>query len=373
MFATPWPGSIKSLGRNQRSFKVDGNRETVTSGLREHFSRRLFRADFKAADSGALVGFAQRGDIWRFGSILMHFGLISMVLGGLVSNLFGFTIHMWGKPGDTLKAPGAPFELRVDDFVVERDERDRISDYLCTLTVLEQENEILTKVIEVNHPLRYRGYNFYQSDWRQIRADNAGSFQVHVARMEEPNVDTTLVVPYRKRVPIGDGVNWIEVSDYYPDFFIGSDRKPGTRSADPKNPAIRLAVFPGQTDSSAAELAWAFQKFPDAHMGGSGKYTFHFIGDMRPVVNLTGLQVSKSPGTPLIWLGIIFSSLGLMFAFFIPYRRYLFYIEPDQSEDRWVVNISGQRLRGAPMSRQELSHLIEAVSGQLTGAKKKGV
>jgi cytochrome c biogenesis protein len=228
---------------------------------------------------------------------------------------------------------------------------------------------VLTKVIEVNHPLRYDGYSFYQSDWRQARGDGLGPFRVRVANNGGEALDKTLDLQYRKRTPVGDGQNWVEIRDYYPDFFIGADRKPGSRSAEPRNPAIRLAVFAGETDSVAVETAWAFQKFPDAHMGQSGRFQFRFVGDLRPVVDLTGLQVSKAPGTLFIWLGITLSSLGLMLAFFVPYRHYLFYMEPAETDGRWVLNLSGRRIRGSALSRRELSPLIDELSERLSAER----
>ncbi len=43
---------------------------------------------------------------------------------------------------------------------------DNVRDYLSTVSVLETGRPVLTKKIEVNDPLEYRGYAFYQSDYR---------------------------------------------------------------------------------------------------------------------------------------------------------------------------------------------------------------
>ncbi|GAH13017.1 unnamed protein product, partial [marine sediment metagenome] len=40
-----------------------------------------------------------------------------------------------------------------------------IRDYLSDIVVIENEKEVASKVIEVNHPLHYGGYHFYQHSY----------------------------------------------------------------------------------------------------------------------------------------------------------------------------------------------------------------
>lgn len=40
-----------------------------------------------------------------------------------------------------------------------------IKDYKSNLTIIEDAKEILTKTIEVNHPLSYKGMSFYQASY----------------------------------------------------------------------------------------------------------------------------------------------------------------------------------------------------------------
>ncbi len=43
---------------------------------------------------------------------------------------------------------------------------DAVRDYLSTLSVIEDGRKVLTKVVEVNYPLVFRGFAFFQSDYR---------------------------------------------------------------------------------------------------------------------------------------------------------------------------------------------------------------
>ena len=57
-----------------------------------------------------------------------------------------------------------PFSLHLRDFRIEYYDKPpgQIRDYKSDLVVLEQGREVAQRVIEVNHPLYYGGYHFYQ-------------------------------------------------------------------------------------------------------------------------------------------------------------------------------------------------------------------
>lgn len=55
-----------------------------------------------------------------------------------------------------------------------RIDQGNISDYIATLTVIEDGKEIMTQRVEVNHPLRHRGYRFYQSSFNDQLVDSQG-------------------------------------------------------------------------------------------------------------------------------------------------------------------------------------------------------
>ena len=55
------------------------------------------------------------------------------------------------------------FELTAADIRIERYTNGGIKDFKSTVTVTKQGRPILKKTIEVNKPLHYGGYHFYQS------------------------------------------------------------------------------------------------------------------------------------------------------------------------------------------------------------------
>jgi cytochrome c biogenesis protein ResB len=88
-----------------------------------------------------------------------------------------FDIESFGPgEGDALRSVAAG---RISNRVDARRGGNRldqanIADYVATVTVVEKGREILTKGIEVNSPLRVRGYRFYQSSFDDQRTDAHG-------------------------------------------------------------------------------------------------------------------------------------------------------------------------------------------------------
>lgn len=120
--------------------------------------------------------------LWRtkFPSGLTHIGLLVILSGGLVTCIFGeqgFLIVYKGhtqdtfvKKGNQLKELG--FKIYLDDFIIEwhnsanADNAPRtVKSFKSQITVLEQGRAALEKTIEVNHPLKYKGYTLYQANY----------------------------------------------------------------------------------------------------------------------------------------------------------------------------------------------------------------
>ena len=80
----------------------------------------------------------------------------------------GRTISEWYSPSHDL----LPQYLSLfDEMVIEVLDLNppQVSDYKSKLTVYEDGEMMTSKIIEVNHPLTYRGYSFYQADYDKER------------------------------------------------------------------------------------------------------------------------------------------------------------------------------------------------------------
>jgi len=106
------------------------------------------------------------------GSVITHISLLLVLAGGVVRGVWGERGYLPLREGETKNVffvgddpKELPFSIRLVRFDVETygSGDDRIKDYKSTLQVLEGSNVLVEKTIEVNLPLNYAGYTFYQS------------------------------------------------------------------------------------------------------------------------------------------------------------------------------------------------------------------
>ncbi|MBI4230775.1 MAG: cytochrome c biogenesis protein ResB, partial [Planctomycetes bacterium] len=104
-----------------------------------------------------------------------HMGVVVILCGGLVGNLAGVTGSMELHEGETTYAIAAEeggmfplgFAVRLDRFQVEHFGSDPgdVKSFRSRLAILEGGREVLQGNVEVNHPLPYKGWLFYQANY----------------------------------------------------------------------------------------------------------------------------------------------------------------------------------------------------------------
>ncbi len=149
---------------------------------------------------------ASRGFPPRIVSIIYHFGMVLMIIGLLLSSLTRFDGDVALFDGEKKPIPTASKEMKIyktgllkfkgaDTLQLEskkfwmifwkHNNRYYVKDYFSHLVLYDHDgNKIKEKIIEVNHPLRYRGMTFYQEYFVQ---------KVNL-RVKSENLDTTLEV-----------------------------------------------------------------------------------------------------------------------------------------------------------------------------------
>ncbi|MDP8206422.1 MAG: cytochrome c biogenesis protein ResB [Candidatus Electryonea clarkiae] len=177
--------------------------------------------------------------VWaRSGSWFVHIGFIFLIIGGLLIARSEYRVHASGFPGELL-AKGEDqwgFNVLVEDFIIEyyplavgqvvevnrrvigrlieknsdgsfnvesyrpasgilpniapenisnkidwqmdggRIDQANISDYIAFLTIIENGKQIDTRRVEVNAPLRHKGFRFYQSSFDANRTNADGKW-----------------------------------------------------------------------------------------------------------------------------------------------------------------------------------------------------
>jgi cytochrome c biogenesis protein len=157
------PKSVQVLKVKDR-IKIALAPGAAAQAAKAELSRHHYRVrEHTAAGKHCLLA---RKRIWGiFGSDVVHLGLLIILTGGIISGLAGSRGSLSLVENQTLAVPGADFSIRLDKFITEYYPDGNVKDWKSRLTVIERNQELFQKTIEVNHPLSHRGFVFYQSGY----------------------------------------------------------------------------------------------------------------------------------------------------------------------------------------------------------------
>jgi cytochrome c biogenesis protein len=328
----------------------------------------------------------ERGQYAHLGSVLTHLGMFLLAVGALLASLGVREFQVGAFPGDTITAHELPFAVQVDSFRVEyyplapgqtvlvgeeylgrtlkqtesevwlvevfrergvsqrievpagmlknRFDHDydsgNISDYIASVSVLEGDQVVRRARIEVNHPLRHKGWRVYQSSYEPGMPRVSAQFDtafVQVMRASDSTIVDTIHLPMSSLVHFADTYS-MRAAGFYPDYRRASGED-HSLSAQMNNPAVRVHVF---NDGDSLGSTVLFQRFA-FHGGFDDRVPFLFqIVDITGAVaseeSRTILQFRQDQGGEIIWAGFIIMTLGLLLAFYLVHRRFWVRLEP---------------------------------------------
>lgn len=278
-------------------------------------------------ESGQLLAEKWRWE--RFGIDLFHIALLVVIFGGLITMLGGFRTFEIAHKGSVIHLPGADFQLRVNRFWSENyKDSERVMDWHTELTVLENSREVLTQTIEVNAPLRYKGYDVYQSafgtDWQ-----GAARVTLAVSRADGTELGE-FASTVNEGFEIPDEKIFVKVGAFLPDFALTENLIAYSRTQRLENPGAYIEIFDLQ--GTRLMRTWAFarpemQQFWESSMArvsGVTPYRVRLVGMTAP--EFTGLQITKDPGRPVVYVGFLLVVLGLLVHIYFKHQQIWIYL-----------------------------------------------
>jgi cytochrome c biogenesis protein len=286
----------------------------------DELKRLLAAAHYRVREAGResrILYLARKRILGIFGSDVVHLGLLVVFAGGILSGAGSIRNQIeLTNAGELRPVPGAAFDLRLDKFVTEYYPGDGgVKSWKSTLTILERQRPVRTQVVEVNRPLAYKGYSFYQMSygwkWDEV------AVEVWVKEKSDGAYLRRFKLKVGERALLKDkGQTAISVERFIPDFVLGEGSKPETRSLQPGNPA---ALIKGVRGGKEIFSGWIFANFPDfAQMHGAAETDLVFEFKSFDAGQYPVIEAAKDPGAVLIWLGCALVMLGLGLAFYWP-------------------------------------------------------
>ncbi len=353
--AHEWRTRINARGRQLGELA-----DEVGNLLAGFWAGKWQRRELEAGDGSApeVHFFAQRGLWSRLGVYVVHSSIIVIFIGGIVGSLFGLKGYVNILEGDktaiiyTRNEARTPVELgftvECRSFNVEFYDNGAPKEYTSDLVIYENGQKKLEKTIEVNHPLSYRGYTFYQSSY----GTTGGRVKLRV-HDSKTGKEATLTLAIGDKAALPESDSWVMAAQYEPNYMnLG--------------PAVRL-VLP--TADGRMIQFWVFQKYPQFDQQNR-KGRRYFVLEEVNRRYYTGLQVTKDPGVWIVWLGCTLMVGGLFVAFFISHRRLWVRLRPDpERENRIELVAGGSANKNQPAFEKEFAHLTALLEEKLKGKK----
>jgi len=347
------PKSIQALKVTDK-IKMTQPRTRAAELLKVELGRRHYRIREHAGEKKSCL-LARKKVLGIFGSDVVHLGLLIILVGGIVSGLWGVRGSLALLENQTLPVPRADFSIRLDKFITEFYPSGSVKDWKSELTIIEGGKPVLQKSVEVNHPLSYRGFVFYQSgygsDWENPE------LQVWLKKKSDPAYLRTVWLRVGQPTPVEGEDITLTAARFLPDFVLDEKNEPSTRSLELKNPA---AFIRGERSGVEVFSGWIFAKFPDfsqMHQAPESELKPELKDIKAPQYSV--LQTAKDPGVTVIWVGCAALMLGLFLAFYWPTREIRFVLE--ESQNRTDLTAGGLSAKAREAFQSEFNGIMSAL------------
>ncbi|OFX17080.1 MAG: hypothetical protein A2Z18_00300 [Armatimonadetes bacterium RBG_16_58_9] len=360
------------VGRMQRSEKLaySGNLEDAAGKVAAALRSRLYHIT-KETQGDSISLHAARGRLSIWGPYLTHVSILVIFIAAIFGNLLGFNGHMsiWeGKNADTynlesisgkteqkkldFKVGLRKFNIAYETHRVNGSITHDVTGYKSDLTVYDHGKPVVRKVIDVNHPLTYKGISFFQSSYGlvgiyvKVTAPDGRTeripFSVDLGEDHRTGGLAYVVTdqPY-KIVDIGGKKLTVFVHGIDPDFVRGERVMPTGDRPMPFNPAAQLMVNDRFPEYKGMDAWTRLGLVPESE---SVDYKGFKIS-LDEVIYYTYLQVSQNPALPAIYVGFSLMVVGVFISLYVTHKVIRVSVSPSS---KGVTLVAGATSRAEP-------------------------
>jgi len=296
--------------------------------------------------SGRRVFLFERNRIARVGPYLAHVSILLILAGALAGAWLGFKGSLILVEGESKESVWLSrehrdlpleFQIRCDRFAVDLYPSGAPREYRSEVSLLDGNGRVIRDaVVRVNHPLTFRGITFYQSTYGEMTEVVLNVKERLTGK--QARVETELRTPFPLPGDSGDR-GW--VLSFKENMKIPSQMVEMTKfERESLGPAAQVGVF--SKDSGFGEPFWVLKDFPGLEASRGGKYLFDL--EAFRSTPYTGLQVTRDPGTPLVWTGCVLLILGFALSFLVDHEVLWVSAEP-AGQGRVAVRAAGRTTR----------------------------
>jgi cytochrome c biogenesis protein len=308
----------------------------LANSLIYSFTRKLFYK-LKYSEPNNHFYYFERGRIGRFGPMITHASIIVIVIGGIIVSMTEFKGNIRLSEGGVVDVPNSNFKVQAEDFSVEfYPNSETPKDYVTKLSVIDKGETVVTKDVRVNHPLKYKGISFLQSDYGFV---NTLGIKINkkVSETSEAQLLGEFKIDEGQTIDVSGTDLKVTLKSYIPDFVMDEEHNIHNRSSEPRNPAILLELA---DEKGLKEQMWLFLRFPGFQNSKQSDYMIEFISIYPPMKYYTGLQIRSNSGIEIVWIGSLMIICGLFLSFYTSHKRLWMRISSDSGKN--VLEIGGR-------------------------------
>jgi cytochrome c biogenesis protein len=355
--------------KSRQDFRLQTDADTCKTTFQRRLSRQFRYCRAEAVGHGYVIT-AERGRWTRLGVYGVHFSIVVLLIGALIGSLKGFEGYVnipEGEAQDTiqLRFSGLPFKLpfsiRCEDFDVQFYKTGAPKEFRSKLALLEKGKPVLEKDVIVNHPIRYKGINIFQSSYGKLDSDAVLANPPKAFDLNFRSVASGMIYSFKAKlnqsIKLPEGLGTFVVKGFEPaakfrGMAIG--------------PALTGILTPKKGQAQTVLLPLKYPKF-DAMRQGTVIIGVVHAGLSQQSRYYTGLQVTKDPGVGLVYFGFILMITGCMVTFFMAHQQVVVEIQPQGKGV--TVMVSGKANRNKVGMQSDLDRLARKLAAMTPGDK----
>lgn len=244
-----------------------------------------------------------------FGSWFLHFGILLVIVCYAYGHITYFSEGFYGVPGTVQSIKGTDYYARINNFNIEYEEG-AVKQYTSDIELIDGTGKPLkSSQVAVNDPMRYKGYNFYQTGY---------GWTVKCNVLKKGNVVLQDTVYEENSLNFSAENIGIYFNKFYPDY-ASSSAGFSSLSDQLNNPVVLYAVlYMGNV------VKMDIAKVDDIIKWNEYEFIFH------SPQRYTYLEVNKMNGQSGAALGAILVIIGLMFVFYCKPSMMMICIEDEK-------------------------------------------
>lgn len=298
---------------------------------------------------------AEKNSFGRWGSFIIHIGIIVMALGIISRVIPGWYMNqfIWIKEGESYSIPQTDYHLKNTRFILKNHENGMPSLYETDVELSDPKSEsVLNYPVQVNHPLHFDHMSILQSDYQKIFSELNIKIRDKKRQISLGDILINLSSP-RKEIPLQTPYVLV-IDEYFPDLSLDKNNHPVSKSSFPNNPAFVFQIKDINTKHLSDKQWFILSNFTDPSLGHKSNFAIELNYFKQEYVS--GLIIHKDLGKPFVYTGSFITVIGLFIALYFQHKKLWISLAHDEIliEARTNRNIEGLRL--------EIIQITEAIN-----------